>query len=249
MEKQEKEVVLITGGLGGIGSEIVKKYYDNKYSVIIADIAENINQLPDNCRYIRSNVTKVKDIENVFDDIKQKEGYINHIVSVAGMALGGEMFNDFSLVDLQTISDSVDLNLKSHLYLIRLFIDLMKENPSKNKSITLISSVNALSSFSLASYSASKSGIYGIVKSMCTEFGRSDIRINAVSPGTVPTPRTEKENKDFDKLLSTTTLNRFSTTQDVANVVWMLTSQVFSITGQNIVVDAGQTTKAAEVNK
>jgi 3-oxoacyl-[acyl-carrier protein] reductase len=249
MVNKEYEVVLITGGLGGIGAEIVKKYSEDKFKVIIIDIAPNTIKLPDNWRYINANVTSIEDIKRVVDDVEQNEGFVNHIVSVAGMALGGELFNDFALVDLQTISNSIDLNLKSHLYLIRLFIDLMKKNTRKNKSITIISSVNALSSFGLAAYSASKSGIYGVVKSMCTEFGRSNIRINAVSPGTVPTPRTETENKDFDKLLNTTTLNKFATTKDVANVVWMLTNEVFSITGQNIVVDAGQTTKAAEVNK
>jgi len=249
MKNIYKEVVLITGGLGGIGQEILKKYINPKFSVIVVDIAKKTIELPENFRYINANVLNTKDLQKVIDEISSKEGYINHIISVAGFALDGELFNDFTKVSLQTISDSIDLNLKSHIYLIRLALDLLKNNPSNNKSITLISSVNALSSFSLAPYSASKSGLYGVIKSMCTEFGRSGIRINTVSPGTVPTPRTLNENKDFDKLLSTTTLNKFATTQDIANVIWMLTNQVFSITGQNIVVDAGQTTRATEVNK
>ena len=131
------------------------------------------------------------------------------------------------------------MNLTSHLYLTKIFLPLI-EKEENDKSIVLISSINALKGYGAPAYSSSKAGLYGFVKSMTSELGETGIRINAVSPGTVPTPRTLAQHDIFEEFKKTMPLHDFASVDDVADVVFSITNITKKVTGQNIVIDAGQ---------
>lgn len=234
------ENVLITGGAGGIGSAIAQLLCSKGYGVIVLDNNnKNINDLQKLHKGISCynvDVTNISQLKECYNEISKK-CIIDHIVCLAGRALEDE-WKSFEEQDLNEIHKSIEVNLLGHINVIHSFLPLIKKSKN-NKTITLISSINAFSDFGLPAYSASKSGMYGLVKCLCSEFGRYNIRINSISPGTIVTPATEKEPKDFEKLLRSTAIGHFATKEDVADMVSFIINNN-GITGQNFVIDAGQ---------
>lgn len=235
--------VLITGGAGGIGKEIVKKFITEDYHVYLIDV-DNYNaeillkELGyEKCTYINLDVTNIDSLKQYCSNL-DKSFTLNHIITLAGRALPNEWIK-FENQNINEIKDSIILNLFGHLNTIHAFYPFLKKS-TKDKSVVMISSINAISNFDLPGYSAPKSGLYGFMNAVVKEFGTDGIRINVVSPGTVVTPATLKEPKDFGELLKGTALGHFTTSTDVSKLVFEICNTFCSITGQNFIIDAGQ---------
>lgn len=241
----EKEIVLITGGDGNIAKEIVKKYLENGSVVIATDIHENTSNSEflknENYEYYQLDVTNIEDLKNVYNKIQEKYGRITHLISAAGRPMPTEI-DGIQSATFEEIEKSVNLNLTSHIYIVKIFLELLEKEKKDNKTVTLISSINALKTFNLPVYSAAKSGIYGIMKALTKELGRKNTRINVVSPGTVPTKEEIASNGNFYnyRYKDMLALNEFTKQSDIADAVYALTNITKAITGQNIVVDSGQ---------
>ena len=82
-------------------------------------------------------------------------------------------------------------------------------------------------------------GIGSAIVDELFKIGKENIRINSISPGTVVTEATEKEPKDFTELLKGTAINSFATKEEIAKTVKFVL-ETHGITGQNIIVDSGQ---------
>ena len=241
----KKEIVLITGGDGNIAQEIVKKYLENGSVVIATDIHENTSNSEflknENYEYYQADVTNIEDLKNVYNKIQEKYGRITHLISAAGRPMPTEI-DGIQSVTFEEIEKSINLNLTSHIYIVKIFLQLLENEMKNNKTITLISSINALKTFNLPVYSAAKSGIYGIMKALTKELGRKNTRINVVSPGTVPTKEEIASNGNFYnyRYKDMLALNEFTKQSDIADAVYALTNITKAITGQNMVVDSGQ---------
>ena len=240
-----KEIVLITGGDGNIAQEIVKKYLEAGNVVIATDIHENTSNSEflknENYEYYKADVTNIEDLKNIYNKIQEKYGRITHLISAAGRPMPTEI-DGIQSATFEEIEKSVNLNLTSHIYIVKIFLELLEKEKKNNKTITLISSVNALKTFNLPVYSAAKSGIYGLMKALTKELGRKNIRINVVSPGTVPSKEELESNGNFYnyRYKDMLALGEFTKQSDIADAVYALTNITKAITGQNIVVDSGQ---------
>jgi len=239
------ENIVVVGGAGGIGSAIVKLYASLGKCVIIGDINEEASKKlssdAKNIHYIYVDVNNPTSIQEFARNIQSKYKVIHHLVSLAGGCTDKDKeYEGLKGLNTQIIDESIRYNLNSHLHLTKELTPLMTE--SSNKTVTFISSINALQDYTLPAYSAAKAGILGIVNSTVVELGKKGIRINTVLPGTVPTPN--KPPKDFDAYLKGTVLNRFATPEEIANTVYALTHLMTCITGQSIVADCGQTKKS-----
>lgn len=239
-----KDIVLITGGDGNIARHIVQKYLDNDCTVIAADIREkSVNEefyKNENYEYYKVDITKVEELQTLYEKIEQKYGKITHLISAAGMPMPTEI-EGLNTATFEEINKSINLNLTSHIYITKIFLPLL-EKEVNNKSIILVSSVNALKTFNLPVYSAAKAGIYGFMKSIVKEIGKEDIRINVISPGTVPTPADLASNGDFYnfRYKDMLALKDFTKPEDIADAAFSLTHIMKAVTGQNLVVDSGQ---------
>lgn len=240
-----KDIILITGGDGNIAQSIVNKYLDSNCIVIATDIKEKSSNDKfynnENYNYYKLDVTDIKQLEQLYKNIEQKYGRITHLISAAGMPMPNEV-NGIKELQISDIDKSIKLNLTSHIYIAKIFLPLIEKESNNNKTITLISSVNALKTFNLAVYSAAKSGIYGFMKSMVKELGKEDIRINVISPGTVPTKADIASNGNFYnyRYKDMLALNDFTKPEDIADAAFSLTHIMKAVTGQNVVVDSGQ---------
>jgi NAD(P)-dependent dehydrogenase (short-subunit alcohol dehydrogenase family) len=94
-------------------------------------------------------------------------------------------------------------------------------------------------------YASAKAGLLGVTKALAKEWGRTNIRVNTISPGMINTPFSQglMSNEDFmKKRLSQTPLRRVGEVEEIAGLAVMLAAQAGGfITGQNIIVDGGTT--------
>ena len=92
-----------------------------------------------------------------------------------------------------------------------------------------------------SNYVSSKSGMIGFYKSIAHEVASRNININVVSPGFIVSPMTEKLNElQKNKILDNIPMRKFGDPDDVANLVYFLTTnQASYITGQNFHVNGG----------
>lgn len=242
----ENEIILITGGNGNIAKRIVKKYLEIGSRVIAVDIHEKTvfkeYESHSNYEYYKVDVTNIEQIKNLSKIIEEKYGKVTHIISAAGRPSKTEIDGGIEGVTIEDIEQCIQLNLNSHIYIAKIFLPLLEKEGTNNKTITLISSINALKSFNLPIYSAAKSGLYGFMYSLTKELGQKNIRINVVSPGTVPTDEDIASNGNFYnyRYKSMLALNDFTKPEDIADTLFALTHIMKAVIGQNIVVDSGQ---------
>lgn len=192
-------------------------------------------------------MTRPLDVARAVDQVRLEGLEVFHLISLAGGALRSE----FGTLDTLTDADidySVRLNLTSHIELSRCVLPLLRDSPTSNRTITFVSSINALLSFGLPAYSAAKAGLIGFTRVLASELGNDGIRVNCVAPGTVETDRSRGEPKDRDCYLKGTILNRFAEPNEVAEAVYCLAEQLTSVTGHTLVTDCGQSIKGQYEN-
>lgn len=234
--------VIVTGGVGGIGGAVSEIFVKNGFFVTAFDLNDRAGKefeerLGANFRYCRVDVTDISAVACAAKGFSA----VNHVVTLAGRALPNE-WKGVAGMEPSEILASLQLNLFGHLNVIRAFLPALEKGEGE-RSVTLVSSINNAGGFGLPAYSAAKAGLIGFVNASAAELGQKGIRINAVSPGTVPTEMTKREPKDFSALLLTTALGKFVSASDVAKLVYALSEEFVSVTGQEIVIDAGQTKK------
>ena len=238
-----KKITVITGGSGGIGRSVIRKFLDNEDKVIVLDIQKIRNEKileNENFEFIKTDITNPEEIEEAKKIIEEKYGYINNLVSMAGVNMKSEI-GGMETITIEDIDKSIRLNLNSHIYLVKIFLDLLKNNPSSKKTITMISSINAISDHGLPAYSAANSGLYGFMKSISNSMAENRIRVNTVSLGTVPhNDETIEENEYFQTKLQKIAIKDFVRPKDVAETIFAITYITRGIIGQNIVLDMGQ---------
>lgn len=239
-----RENIIISGGVGGIGREIASKFVKEGYFTYLVDIDdEEAQKVVDeignvNCKYLKLNVTDVVAIENLCKTFSD-DFCVKHIITLAGRA-HKEEWAGFEGQSVESIRDSVDLNLTGHLNIIKAFLPFLKRTKG-DKSVLMISSINSFGGFGLPVYSAAKAGLHGFASAVADEFGKFSARINTLSLGTVVTESTKKEPKNFEKLLEHTALGKFVKTSDVAETAYHMCNTMTGITGENLILDAGQT--------
>lgn len=242
----KNSVVVITGGNGGIGNVVVSDLLNRMAKVIVLDMNEvndsNIKNNP-NYEFIKADVTDYKQLEKIHDIIKDKYHHIDYLISMAGATMKSEV-GGMETITFEDIDKSIKLNLNAHIYLVKIMLDLLKipnDNKDKYKSIILISSINALSTYGLPAYSAAKSGLYGFMKSIVNELGEFNIRINTISLGTIPhMSQVIDGNQYFENYMKDLPIKKFVRPTDVADTIYSLLKITKCINGQNIILDMGQ---------
>lgn len=234
-----KPYIAIVGGAGGIGQAIVSRYLNIGASVLVIDKNDPPEGQISLVNSIIADVTNIDDIRLAARKLDDAGIVIDHLVSLAGGASNEEWTNGLREINDESIEASIRLNLTSHLWLVKYLMEDRKRC-LRDRSVVFVSSINALRGFGLTSYSAAKAGLLGATRELACSLGRRGIRVNALLPGTVPTPRTLAEPKDFTKLLKTTALGHFAKPEDIAAGCYFLTHMTNAITGQALVIDAGQ---------
>lgn len=238
-----KNITIIIGGSGGIGRSVVRKFLTKNDEVIVLDKNEIIDSKilsNEKFHFIKVDVTNIDELIKAKESIEEKYGYANNVVSMAGINMKSEI-GGMDTITFEDIDKSIKLNLNSHIYIVKIFKDMLKQSNQENKTITMISSINAITDHGLPAYSAAKTGLYGFMKSIAKELSQEKIRINTISLGTVPHNSDVIEgNTYFEEKLKDIAIKEFVKPTDVANTIYYLIYKMQGIIGQNIILDNGQ---------
>ena len=237
----ENKKILITGGSGGIGTAICDLYESKQFKLILTSSSdEKLKKLKlrygENNHYYKLDLLDKENVEKTTLDISKNHKDISIIINNAGLT------KDSLLLRMKSNQweDVITTNLSSNYYILKSLLPNMMSN--KYGKVIGISSVIAITgNAGQSNYAASKSGLLGLYKSLALEFSKRNININVVSPGFIRSPMTDKltENQK-NEILSKIPSNRFGLPNDVANLVYFLSTDESSyITGQNFNINGG----------
>lgn len=249
MKELESKVALVTGAALGIGKEIALTLAEAGAKVVIADIKKNeleqtlaeIKELGSEGLAVICDVSKTEEIDKLVEKSLNVYKRIDILVNNAGI-YPSKAFIDLSIEDWNKV---LNINLGSVYYLTKSIIPTMISQ--KYGKIVNIASIagTTVGYEQLVHYSASKAGIGGFTKALAMELAKYKINVNAISPGAILTHGTSgmsEEQKEQIKMMIP--MNRLGEPKDIANTVLFLVSDKAGfITGQNIIVDGGQTTR------
>lgn len=244
MYNNDKRVAVVTGGGSGIGLAITEKFVTNGiHTVIIGRDQQKLetakSQLGERCYPVCYDMSNLAAIPQMVTGIIKQFGQIDILVNNAGI----NMKKDFREITDEEFQQVITTNLCSVFSLSR---EVVKHMYARGKgSIINISSMAAQYGMPrVIAYSASKSAIDGMTRSMAVELSPAGIRINAIAPGFIETAMTAKAlNADPErkrKALGRTPLGYMGKPEDIADAALFLASDASRyITGVVLPVDGG----------
>ena len=245
MQKLEGKVALVTGGSSGIGLATTKRFVAEGAYVFItgrrqAELDAVINAIGENIIGVQSDVSNLADLDRLFATIKQEQGHLDVIFANAG---GGEIAPLGSITE-EHFDKTFNTNVKGLLFTVQKALPLLREGASiiLNASIT---SIKGTPAFSV--YSASKAAVRSFARNWTLDLKERQIRVNAISPGVVPTPGydhlglNDQQLQEFiDSQAITIPLGRVGTPDEIAKAVVFLASDDSSfVNGIELFVDGG----------
>lgn len=237
----DKRVVIITGAAKGIGKAIAERMVHDNYTTILVDV-DNENgtaltkELGSSAKFISCDISNHKEVENLFKSVVTEFGGVDAIVNNAGIIRDNVIWKmpeeDFDKV--------VDINLKGTWLMCKIAGTLMRDQ--KRGRIVNIASRAWLGNRGQSNYSASKAGVVGLTRVLALELGKYGVLVNAIAPGLIDTPLTQKLPQDVqEKLIEAQPTKTMGQPEDIANAVAFLChKQTQFITGQTIYVDGGK---------
>ena len=248
------KTAIVTGGARGIGFAITRRLAEAGAVVVIADTdtleAEStVTQLKSQditIHYVNCNVTTESEVRRMIDRVLEITGGVDILVNNAGI-YPRKSLEEMTGEDFQNV---ISVNLTGTFLCSRYAAESMI-NRGKGGCIINIASIEALhpSSTGMSAYDASKGGVLMLTKSMASELGKHDIRVNAIAPGAIKTrgmlsqtlpSRDRGQLKELKSFLSRISLGRLGDADDIARTALFLASDLAEyITGEMIVVDGG----------
>ncbi len=239
--------VLITGGAGGIGGAITTAFAGQQSRVTVLDrdeatgthLAAALEQAGTPVGFLAVDVTDEQRLIAAMDQAVRERGPVDVLINNAGY----DPRHDITQMTTAQWEGLFRLNVTHYFWTCRQVIPAMKER--RRGSIIMTTSVNCFTGDSeLACYTATKSAIMGMVKSLAREVGPWNIRVNAVAPGWVMTQRQLRDlvtEEDKRRLVEEwQLLPQLLEPEHLAPTYLFLASDASSmITRQTILVDAG----------
>jgi NAD(P)-dependent dehydrogenase (short-subunit alcohol dehydrogenase family) len=255
MFELKNKTVLITGGVGLLGSTFSRRCAQCHANVVIIDIdevkgeklAEEIRNETGktNVLFQKCDITSEEDIQNLIHTVTKKFKTVDVLVNNAYPKNKnfGRKFNEVSFKDF---CENIDMNLGGYFLMAKKVSEIMV--PQKRGSIINMGSIYGIvgPDFRIyegttmtmpVEYSAIKGGIITFTKYLATYLADYGIRVNSISPGGVYNNQPETFVKKYEKRVP---LGRMANPEDIAGGIIFLASDESSyITGHNLVIDGG----------
>ena len=238
------KVALVTGAAQGIGKAISMTLAKEGAHVAICDVnlekanetAKEIESLGVKSLALKTDVSNLKDVEELFNKVVEKFTKIDILVNNAGVTRDGLLVR-MSEADWDLV---ININLKGTFNCTKTAAKYMMK-ARYGRIVNISSVIGLMGNAGQTNYSASKAGVIGVTKSVAKELASRNVNVNAVAPGYIVTAMTEKLTEDQkNAMMKFIPLARLGQPQDVANCVLFIVSPFADyITGQVIPVDGG----------
>ncbi len=244
---------LITGAASGIGEAIALRFAEAGAYLYLVDINEEglkavagkVSELGVGAEVFKVDLSRKEEIDRLWDSLKGREPDI--LVNNAGIYL----FKDFLEVDEGFLEKVMNVNLTAVFWMCQ---HMIRSRKGRGGVIINIGSIEAVLPFAkgLVHYDISKAGVLALTRALAREYGKEGFRINAVVPGGIRTPGTERLKREavlklrIDVIktgmnfMSRLPLGRMGEPDEVARMVLVLASDLASyVQGALIPVDGG----------
>ena len=248
--KHSGKVALVTGANSGIGFATAKRFADEGARVYVTgrrqlELDAAVDRIGPNAVGVRGDVTSSADLDHLYQQIGAKEGRLDILFANAGSGT----FATLEQVTERHFDDIFGLNVKALLFTVQKALPLLKDGSAiiLNASITAKQGAEAF-----GVYAASKAAVRSFARTWAVELKARKIRVNAISPGVVPTegytaPGTlalspEQLQAFTEQMAARIPRGCVGTPDEIAKAVSFLASDDSSfINGFNLVVDGGMT--------
>jgi 3-oxoacyl-[acyl-carrier protein] reductase len=240
------QVAIVTGAASGIGRacalELARRganisVIDQAGEDIMIQTSHILKETGGRVATFSADVTDHGKAARIVSETRARMGRVDILVNAAGINSDAPLW-DMTESQWDRV---VNVNLKGTFNYLHAVARLFREQ--KSGKIVNIASIQALrGSFGISNYASSKAGVLGLTKAAAADLGRSNVNVNAVSPGFIRTPMTERLPLEvLEEAANETVFGRIGEPQDVANLVAFLCSEgARYITGEIIKVDGGQ---------
>ena len=233
------KIAIVTGASKGIGRAIAKLLAENGIKVIAnynksEEQAKKLQEGNPEIDIFKADVSKREEVKKMVQYAIEKYGKIDILVNNAGI----DQEKIFQDITDEEWNEVININLYSVFCTTQEVVKNMISN--KSGCIINISSIYGITGGAFAvAYSATKSGIDGITKSLAKELGPSNIRVNSIAPGCMNTDMNKYlSEQEWDKIKKETPLQKIGEGIDIARCVKWLVEDEFT-TGQIISIDGG----------
>ena len=244
MGRFDGKVAIITGGASGIGKKTAEIFSKEGAAIAIFDVNRDaLNQtekeIRDNggkCNGYVVDVTNFEDVTEKVKEVIEDFGEIDVLVNNAGITRD----NFLTKMEIDDWNKVIAINLTGTFNCAKAVAPYMMEK-NKGNIVNVSSVVGVYGNIGQTNYAASKAGVIGLTKTWAKEFAKKGIRVNAVAPGFIKTPMTDKvPEKVLEIMISKTPMGRMGEAIEVAKAILFLASDDSSfITGHILHVDGG----------
>lgn len=240
----EGSIALITGGGSGLGFAMAQCFLKAGAKVVIAGQTEEkligaVAALGKNVSYQVANVNDVQAVTDLISAMEAHHGGLDILNNNAGNHVK-KPIDAVSSADFRSV---LDTHVVAAFDLTRAALPLLRQ--SSNASVLFVASMASyLSIPSIIGYTAAKAAVLGLVRAAAAELGPENIRVNAIAPGWISSPMTDKalstDRARKAKVLSRTPLGRMGEADDIGWAAVYLSSPAAKfVHGHTLIVDGG----------
>ncbi|MGF7039330.1 SDR family NAD(P)-dependent oxidoreductase [Mucilaginibacter lappiensis] len=237
------QTIIVTGASTGIGKAIAGLFLQHGHNVVINSANEEnlkatFNELGhhDQLAMVTGDISRPATGQQLVNTAVTRFGAVDVLVNNAGI-FEPKPFLD---VDEAHLDSFLNINLKGTYFTSQAAIkQMLKQGEGSIINIGTVLVDHAIGGFPATAPISSKGGIHALTRQLATEFGKNNIRVNAIAPGIIRSPLQAKTGvSNADSLAGLHLLNRIGETQDVAELALYLASSNF-VTGEIINLDGG----------
>ena len=240
----KKRIAVVTGGIGGLGTEICKHLAQTGHTVVAADLGTRTERVAEfkkdvmnlDIHFEPADVSQFDECAALVKKVESEHGSLDVLVNAAGITRDGTLRK----MQRSQWDDVMSINLDGVFNMCRNAVDGMLNRGYGR--IVNISSVNGQTGqFGQTNYAAAKAGMHGFTMALAREVARKGVTVNSISPGYCETALVMAVPQDVrEKIVESVPVGRLGKPSEIARTVGFLAAEDAGfITGANIPVNGG----------